>query len=501
MPDETMDAGYWSGLATILAPPTPAPDEPDTPRIFDPWAVLEPPGPFPMAALPPVLRAFVTSRSAVVGADRAALAWSAISACSAAVDARIRLRMQRHHFWTVPAAIWAALIGAPSTKKTPAIDAAWAPLQAIQGRDLGGHNIAVAEWKSLPKEERARVPEPSPPRRLVTHDATMEAMQELLSKQDRGIGVLRDELAGWIGSMEKYAPGKGSAADRAFWLQCFNGGHFVADRVQRGTVVVNNLLATICGGIQPDRLRDFRNLTDDGLWQRFVPVILAPATIGADEPPDDTVEAYAVAIESLLRLPLTTYELAEPAHLIREDVARRIFELESLEVLGPRFAGFLGKLVGLWGRLALVFHVLTDPDKPMIGRSCADAAATLLWQAVIPHAARVYTAMGAGGQDFEAVQSVAGYILTKRLDRFTMSEMTSNVRVCRGRSADDVRKLLSPLEAGGWISPEREWQPNSWAVSAFVHARFAAQAEREAQRREQGRALIMHHPDGEDEWS
>jgi hypothetical protein len=60
-------------------------------------------------------------------------------------------------------------------------------------------------------------------------------------------------LAGLIGAMDKYSgPGNGGAADRAFWLQAYNGGSHVVDRVARGTVAINNLLATVCGAIQPD---------------------------------------------------------------------------------------------------------------------------------------------------------------------------------------------------------------------------------------------------------
>ena len=113
----------------------------------------------------------------------------------------------------------------------------------------------------------------------------MEALQDILGRQNRGIGVLRDELSGWLGSLEKYAGAKGSGADRAFFLQAWNGGPNVIDRVSRGTIPINELLVAICGGIQPDRLRQFHDLTDDGLWQRFIPIIVAPATQGLDERP------------------------------------------------------------------------------------------------------------------------------------------------------------------------------------------------------------------------
>jgi hypothetical protein len=158
--------------------------------------------------------------------------------------------------------------------------------------------------------------------------------------------------------------------------------------------------------------------------------------------------------------------------------------------LGNRFVGFCGKMVGLWGRLTLVLHLMADPRSEIVRAETANAARTLLFKSVLPNAARVYTAMGGAGADVEATQSIAGYILTKKLARIVVSDLTSNVRVCRHRSLDDVRKLLSPLEAGGWLMPEKDFAPTSWLVADQVHQRFASQAQKEIVRRAAVRALI-----------
>lgn len=489
-PPEIDDPGYWQSFQIDAPEIDPAEtDAAEPPRVFDPWNALRAVR-FPIEAIPSRLQAFVLNRARILGGDPCAIAWSCISACSAAIDGRVRLQMKRHDTWAVPPAIWVALIGAPSTKKTPIVDTAWAPMHRIQARDMTHHQREHASWKALPKDEKAHVPEPVMRRRLITHDATMEAIQDILSKQDRGIGVLRDELAGWIGSMEKYAGGKGGAADRAFALQSYNGGSHVVDRVMRGTLPINNLLTTICGGIQPDRLRQFGDLTDDGLWQRFVPVIVAPAGMGEDEVSEDA-GGYAEIVDNLLSVPSATrLYLCDDAHAIREDVQKRIYALEQSEVLGNRFVGFCGKMVGLWGRLTLVLHLMAEPRSEIVRAETANAARTLLFKSVLPNAARVYTAMGGAGADVEATQSIAGYILTKKLARIVMSDLTSNVRVCRHRSLEDVRKLLSPLEAGGWLMPEKDFAPTSWLVAEQVHRRFASQAEKEVARRVAVRALI-----------
>ena len=458
--------------------------------LLNPWNALQPPS-FPKEALPVTLRRFVENRAQALGADPCAIAWAAISACSSALDARIRLKMKRHDAWSVPPQIWVALVGRVSAKKSPIIDAAWAPLQRAQAQDLKAWQDELAQWHRLPKNERGD--QPVPRRRLVSHDATPEALQDVLGRQDRGIGVLRDELAGWIGSLEKYASARGGAADRAFFLQGFNGGAHVVDRVSRGTVPVNNLALTLCGGIQPDRLRQFGDLTDDGLWQRFLPVVMHPASIGTDIEGDDAPQEYDELIRRLLLVPhQIRAALCDAAHPVREDVERRAHELEASEVISAGFSGFCGKLHGLWGRLALVLSQVEPEGFPaIVSLRAAEAARTLIFESALPNAARVYTEMGGSGGDVEATRSIAGFILTKRKKRILASDLTTNVWACRRQSLETVQRLLSPLIAGGWLTPEQDYAPTAWAVSDGVHDRFADRARQEAARRRATRALIV----------
>jgi Protein of unknown function (DUF3987) len=102
-------------------------------RVSDPWNTLEPPA-FPHEALPKVLCDFVMDRARIIGADPCALAWSAISACSAALHGGIRLQIKRNDGWSVPPAIWVCLVGSSSTKKTPVINATWRGLSLASSK-------------------------------------------------------------------------------------------------------------------------------------------------------------------------------------------------------------------------------------------------------------------------------------------------------------------------------------------------------------------------------
>lgn len=475
-----------------------APAEPFSGPIMDPWDAMTPVA-FPVDALPPALAAFASSRAAAIGCDPAAVAMASLSALSAAMDGCSRLRLKQHDRWSVPPALWVALVGASSAKKSPAIRAAWAPLEAAQAVKLREYALRMAAWESQPKDQRGD--KPRQPTRYITHDATVEAVQGILSNQTRGLGVLRDELAGFIGQMDKYSGGgKGGAADRAFFLQSFEGGAYVADRVGRGTVPVENLLLAICGGIQPDRLTSLGDLTEDGLWQRFLPVIMAPPTMGKDVAGGVSEADYEAIVNHVLQLPSLAATLNHDARQEREQAEQRLFELEQADALGGAFTSYLGKLSGVWGRLALVLHAADQASIPgEVTGAQARAASRLVFDYLIPSGARVYVAMGAPGVGTaQPMRDAAGYILSKRLDRVLSSDLTRNVRSCRKLGVNEVQRVVSPLVAGGWLTPEREAPTNStWLVNPRVHERFAAHAERERARRGALRAIIAEKDDEE----
>ncbi len=186
-------------------------------------------------------------------------------------------------------------------------------------------------------------------------------------------------------------------------------------------------------------------------------------------------------------------ELSQPAHAIRHEIEQRLFEIEQSEALGARFASFVGKLHGLWGRLCLVLNFV-DPaaDAPfIIRRETAESASNLIFGSVLPNAARVYAAMGGAGADVEATRSVAGYLLTKQKLRVIASDLAHNVRACRGAPLEEVQRILSPLVAGGWLTPEREFNPMAWAVNPAVHVQFAERAKQEAARRATLRQMLI----------
>jgi hypothetical protein len=93
--------------------------------------------------------------------------------------------------------------------------------------------------------------------RFVVADTTVEALAPILETNPRGLVLARDELAGWIGSFDRYV-GRGKAGtDAPNWLSMFNGESITVDRRTgtRPTIHVPRAAVCIIGGIQPGVLR------------------------------------------------------------------------------------------------------------------------------------------------------------------------------------------------------------------------------------------------------
>ena len=179
-----------------------------------------------------------------------------------------------------------------------------------------------------------RAPPPAKAPRCIINDATSEKVAEILSRDPSGSLMVHDELAGWFDSFERYSSG----SSRAFYLSCWNGGHFSKDRVAKGAkdpaaeIHVDNLALSILGGIQPDRLAKLRDLTSDGLLQRFLPVLMQSAKRGDEYHPVAGAEAaYEALIKAINDAPPQNYHFADDALEVRDRVIDFLHRLEKVD--------------------------------------------------------------------------------------------------------------------------------------------------------------------------
>jgi Protein of unknown function (DUF3987) len=70
-------------------------------------------------------------------------------------------------------------------------------------------------------------------RRLIVNDTTVEKLGELLNQNPNGVLIFRDELTGFLRTLDC----ESHETDRAFYLEAWNGTRrFVHDRIGRGTI-------------------------------------------------------------------------------------------------------------------------------------------------------------------------------------------------------------------------------------------------------------------------
>lgn len=444
---------------------------------------------FPTSILPPVLANFVEAEHLAMGADRSALAMAALAAVGGALTSETKVQVG--DAWFERPIFFIALIGDPSTMKSPVIAKATKALSKIDTDRDASWRAQKAVWDQLKAAGNAKpTGYPAKPARCTIQDATPEKTAEILARGPAGSLMLLDELAGWLANFDRYGSG---ASSRAFYLTAFNGGPYLKDRVGQGVrddnaeIRVDNLALCILGGIQPDRLAGLRDLTSDGLLQRFLVVLMAPAKRGDQKHPVAAVEAlYGKLIQSVHSAHPRNYIFAPDAEPVLTRVLDRLYELEQVQGFSSALIGAIGKLKGYYARLALTLEIATAHSAIIKGQSVgaagvisketAEAAAILLFDFLLPHTFGLYDVVANGGQDRDTIRAIGDFILASDKVRLRPSDLTAGVRRLRNQPANKIAEWAGRFCALGWLQPEddRSTVPKAWLVDPGLRAHFAA---------------------------
>lgn len=365
----------------------------------------------PAALVPPALRPWLADEAARLGACLEFLAVPAIVAAGSLLGRSLTIRPKARDRWTVSPNLWGGNVGRPSAQKTPAQSAALAPLRRLANeafedfkaaRDIATARVHIFEKKReglLRKVASGKIADAAAEamlrdlegeianakasarrRRLTVNDATVEALQEILAANPRGILHVRDELSGWLRQLDR----DGHEGDRPFFLEAFEGGlygDFESDRIGRGNTRTAGPCVSILGTIQPGRLERYvRGAVAgrdgaDGFLQRFQLLVWPddPPSRGEDREPD--VRAFEDALRVFRGLDSSassTFGAEEedgaPPFLRFAPDAQALFDkwqdvhyqeirADSLKA-APAFEEYLVKQRKTVPALALVFHAV-----------------------------------------------------------------------------------------------------------------------------------------------
>lgn len=154
--------------------------------------------------------------------------------------------------WKESANLWMALVGKAGVGKTPSINSITFPLEKINNKEIKKYikNYDKYEhYNSLDKEQQKLVEESRKPKKtqFIVNDITLEALVELHGENKNGIGVNKDELAGWFKDMNKYRQG----SDLEHWLSSWSGKQINMNRKTAKSAFVQRAFIPVLGGIQP----------------------------------------------------------------------------------------------------------------------------------------------------------------------------------------------------------------------------------------------------------
>jgi hypothetical protein len=486
----------------------------------DLWVENLRPARLPADVLPDIVERAARDRGLRLGVEAGAPAAALVTVLASLVPAGNRLQMRQHDTgWTVKPILWTAIVGPPGSNKSAAIGYAVSTVEKLESGWRKAFVAAERQRKANASAEAAGSPEQittptfqdrevAKPRfrQKLFNDATTEALAASLAENPEGLLYHADELAGWLGNMDAYRAKGGK--DRPFWLQAKEGGPLTVNRKTSNRICVENCAISVLGGIQPDKLRSLKvGLSDDGLLQRFAPILIQRNGNGLDIPPDaETARRLGAAAVGIVGsdnggLFRFAAEADAELHAIEEFKAAEIARPDSSAVLRQ----WLDKMPNEFGRLALTFHFvewhtseagadLGGCPPPTVNRDTAERARRYLAEFVYPHARAFYLKeLGTADVD-EHAKWVAGFVLSRELGTIKTRDIYRSYPALRSpERRGAIPTTMRVLEMFDWVRPigERRGIEDEWEINPAAHdGRFEAVTIAERTRRREVRCHL-----------
>lgn len=445
----------------------------------------------PSDVLPEWLRNMVDGLAEQHQVAPALPAMVALSILGAACGGRVFISPKRN--WVEPTNVYTAVALPPGEGKTPPFTALAAPVyeveRALQAEQAGGISSAVSRKEVAERrakfaldaavkangDERAAadfdaaearaeadavVVPPKP--RLISVDATPEALATLISHHSR-MALLSDE-GGIFGQMLGRYTG---TSNLDVYLKGHTGGWLSTDRVTRQEEATEAFL-TIGLAIQPSVLQalgESKELRGRGLVARFL-FAWPESRVGSRDlvaaaPIDDAVlERYRETMAALLRRFVSaeskiTLELTDEAASVFQTWQRKV-ERE----LGPAgsladIADWGAKLPGQTARLAALLHVAATPagELGLIEASTVEAAVRFA-EALVPHMLAVVNLMGESDTERRG-RALVRWLKRKQQTEFKQSDAYRDNRA-HFDNVDQVGEALRHLADRNWVEQIEE---------------------------------------------
>lgn len=445
---------------------------------------LPPAEPFPLDVLPAPARALAEAAAVSIACPVDYPAVAILAAASGIIGRSASLYVKPGYF--ASASLYVALVGSPSSGKSPALRAAMAPLWFIAQMLYDLWRAAMDAWEAAKPEDRGEEPELQ---RVVSTDATTEALGPILATHPRGLTVAPDEMTKWVMSMDQYKGGKGG--DRPFYLSAWGGEPVYIDRAKhmREPIAVPHPFLTVIGGMTPDMLSALSEGKgrEDGFMARLLFCFpeRTPRRYSRDGIPEPVAGDWHELVVALWRRQPRAIDGKPVPHVVRMTLeaesawaawCQAHYAEQEADDFPESLEGPWGKLEAYAARLALILHLMdltADPTEPggdeppeLPRRIIVDAARLVSYFA--SHARRVYATMGGKARDGgDDVRALIRWIVRNDRTEFSTRDIGRNF----DRFKDDPGALG---EALAWMTDHHLIRPHAGPEAAHRSGRKPA---------------------------
>jgi len=430
---------------------------------------LPPVEPFPLHVLPLPARHLAEAVTESIGCPVDFPAAAILAVASGLIGRSASLLIKPGYFES--ASLYIAMVGIPSSGKSPALKAAMAPAMAIAEQLRQDGKPTLDAWKKEDPKTRGEKPNLT---RIISTDFTVEALGGLLAANPRGLILTKDEMSQWVASMDQYKGG-GKGGDRQHFLSWWSGVTDYIDRVKNlgEPIVVPHPFLTVVGGITPDMLGSLseKKGRDDGFMARllFPYPDWSQGSYTERGISEGVAEAWAKVCQAIWdrqmiekdgKLTPHVFKWGRQAAIAWVDWVNAHRDEQGEDDFIDSMKGPWGKFEAYAGRLSLNLHLMriaSDPDRSPddpseLPRSIIDDAAKLIVY-FKSHTRRVYTVISGrvthGGDD---VKALIRWILRGELAEFSTRDIGMNFH----RFRDDPAVLSDAL---GWMTSHNLIRP------------------------------------------
>ncbi|AEE53755.1 DUF3987 domain-containing protein [Haliscomenobacter hydrossis] len=258
---------------------------------------------FPLEAFPPFCKSMMKAYQACFGASPDHYGLSILT-IAGAVLGNAAWAVERGN--THPPLFYSVIVDKPGRGKTPIIREVLRPIIKIEQKYREEHAKLLRQHREDNADNKN--PTPSPPsKEMILNDFTLESIYKVLRANPRGLLVFRDEIAGWINSMNAY---KNSGSDEQAWLEIYNCGLVKVNRQKSDRpLFISRCFVGVIGTTQPAILQQFAegNKAYNGFLARILfsyPEDTVKVAYNKQVPNQELREKWATIIDRLYSLPM-----------------------------------------------------------------------------------------------------------------------------------------------------------------------------------------------------